>query len=566
MKASDGAMTHSFCNIVKSGQWIEGKFSPQSESHSIRNALYSVKQPLVIVDFNGLPAAAIGGSIICDLSSGEKEKGHFCLESIPGNRKRVLAYAPGLCPENLGDAGFRIKHGLSYAYVAGAMANAITSVEMVKSMAKAGMMGVFGAAGLNLKEVEKSILEIQQQLKNLSYGFNLIHSPGDPELESALVTLYLNYGVRRVCASAYLNLTQAIVRYRVTGIHEDSRGRIICPNMVMAKVSREEVARKFLSPPPEKILMRLVEAKTITPQQAELARHIPMADCLTAEADSGGHTDNRPALSLLPTMMALRDEMANTHRYEHRVHVGLGGGIGTPHAAAAAYAMGAAYVLTGSVNQACVEAGTSDSVRRLLSEAAQADVAMAPSADMFEMGVKVQVLKRGTMFAQRASKLHELFMVHKSLEEIPEKQRLILERDYFRCSLEEEWENTKAFFSVRDPLQIDRAEGDPRYKMALVFRSYLGKSSRWATTGDQSRKMDYQIWCGPSMGAFNAWVRGSFLEKPENRDTVTIAMNFLFGTCILTRANWIRCQGVVLPQNTDSYSPLPLDEIVKYLQ
>ena len=31
-----------------------------------------------------------------------------------------------------------------------------------------------------------------------------------------------------------------------------------------------------------------------------------------------------------------------------------------------------------------------------------ADVMMAPSADMFEMGVKVQVLKTGTMFAMRA--------------------------------------------------------------------------------------------------------------------------------------------------------------------
>jgi len=32
---------------------------------------------------------------------------------------------------------------------------------------------------------------------------------------------------------------------------------------------------------------------------------------LTAEADSGGHTDNRPALALLPAMMALRDELSS---------------------------------------------------------------------------------------------------------------------------------------------------------------------------------------------------------------------------------------------------------------
>ncbi len=70
--------------------------------------------------------------------------------------------------------------------------------------------------------------------------------------------------------------------------------------------------------------------------------------------------------------------------------------------------MGAAFALTGSINQACIESGTSDTVRRMLAEAEQADVIMAPSADMFELGVKVQVLKRGTMFALRASKLLDI--------------------------------------------------------------------------------------------------------------------------------------------------------------
>ena len=59
--------------------------------------------------------------------------------------------------------------------------------------------------------------------------------------------------------------------------------------------------------------------------------------------------------------------------------------------------MGAAYILTGSVNQSSVEAGTSETVRHMLADAGQADVTMAPAADMFDIGVKIQVLKRGTM-------------------------------------------------------------------------------------------------------------------------------------------------------------------------
>ena len=48
--------------------------------------------------------------------------------------------------------------------------------------------------------------------------------------------------------------------------------------------------------------------------------------------------------------------------------------------------------------------------------------------------------------------------------------------------------------------------------MALVFRWYLGLSSRWANAGEPTRKVDYQVWCGPAMGAFNEWTKGSFLE------------------------------------------------------
>jgi PfaD family protein len=546
--------------------WTQGDLAPQTDVEGLQNALYSLNQPFVLVNQNGQPAAVKGGSLSIQLTGDIKGSDAPPDRGVAGMLRQVLAFTPSLLPEDLGDPEFKKRHNLRYAYVGGAMANGITSTAMVEAMGKAGMMGFYGAAGLTLTEVEKAIYEVQRKLGDSPYGFNLIHSPGDPDLEDALVDLFIKQGIRKVCASAYLNLTLALVRYRVSGIYQDGLGNIVCPNQVVAKVSREEVAQRFFSPPPEKFLVQLLENKTLTQTQVALARHVPMADGLTAEADSGGHTDNRPAISLLPTLIALRNEMVKRHRYPQSIPIGLGGGIGTPQAAAAAFSMGAAYVLTGSVNQACVEAGTSDDVRRLLAEARQADVAMAPAADMFEMGGKVQVLKRGTMFAQRAAKLYEIYTKYDSLENIPENIRIMLERDCFKCSMDEEWKRTSAFFTERDPRQVARAEQDSRHKMALVFRSYLGQSSRWATTGDASRKMDYQIWCGPSMGAFNAWVRGSFLEKPENRDTITIAMNLLFGACILTRANWIRCQGVALPPDMDGYSPLPLNAIVKYMQ
>jgi PfaD family protein len=197
----------------------------------------------------------------------------------------------------------------------------------------------------------------------------------------------------------------------------------------------------------------------------------------------------------------------------------------------------------------------------MLAEAQQADVAMAPSADMFEMGVRVQVLKRGTMFALRAQKLYDFYRQYDNWDQVPAKDRALLERDFFRGTFDEEWRRTRDFFHRRDPRQIERAEKDPRHKMALVFRAYLGKSSQWANTGEPSRQMDYQIWCGPAIGAFNQWTRGSDLEKPERRECVSIALNLLLGAAVASRAAALRQQGVRLPAGIGKFKPLPLSKI-----
>ena len=166
---------------------------------------------------------------------------------------------------------------------------------------------------------------------------------------------------------------------------------------------------------------RLLDKNLITPIQAALARRVPLADDITAEADSGGHTDNRPLVCLLPSMLALRDEIQEKYQYNQPVRIGIGGGISTPESVLAAFMMGAAYVVTGSINHASIEAGTSDFTKQQLAKAAMTDVTMAPAADMFEMGVNVQVLKRGTMFAMRAKKLYDAYKTYNSIEEIPEK-------------------------------------------------------------------------------------------------------------------------------------------------
>jgi PfaD family protein len=260
-------------------------------------------------------------------------------------------------------------------------------------------------------------------------------------------------------------------------------------------------------------------------------------------------------------MIGLRDRLQAQFKYDRPPRVGAAGGVSTPWSAAAAFAMGSAYVVTGSVNQACVESGTSDTVRTMLAQAQQADIAMAPAADMFEMGVKVQVLKRGTMFPMRAARLFEVYRAHTSLAEIPAAERAALEKTIFRLPLETVWDQTQSFFRERDASQLDRASRDPKHQMALVFRWYLGQSSAWANAGEPSRAVDYQVWCGPAMAAFNEWVKGSFLERPENRRVATVAMNILYGAAVLARTRSLAGQGVPLPPGTPRLAPLELRDI-----
>ncbi|MFH1418136.1 MAG: PfaD family polyunsaturated fatty acid/polyketide biosynthesis protein [Planctomycetota bacterium] len=537
------------------GWWMPDDASPDVSTlevgdKAMSRALSAVTRNVYIVDREGEIGIGLGGRAVLGADTAGVAR------SYP-----LRAFAPALHPSQLGDPAFRNAHGVKYAYVAGAMANGISSEELVETMSAAGMIGFFGAAGLSLDRIESAIDRLQRSLGDGPFGMNLIHSPNEPDLEAAVADLYLRRGVRTVSAAAYLDLTLPLIRYRLSGIRRDPSGRIVCPNKVLAKLSRVEVAAKFMSPPPAELVNALVNSGDLTHEQAALAESVPVAEDITVEADSAGHTDNRPAISLLPTMIALRDERQAKFEYATSIRIGAAGGIATPASAAAAFAMGAAYVLTGSVNQACVESGTSPAVREMLAHATQADTIMAPAADMFEMGVKVQVLKWGTMFAVRAKKLHDLYRSCASIEDIPSNQRAILERDFFRCPLEEAWVQTREFWQARDPRQIERAEKEPRHKMALVFRSYLGRASEWANSGEPSRKVDYQVWCGPAMGAFNEWTRGTFLERPERRKVATVAKNLLLGAAVLTRANWLSMQGVALPAAARRFRPLEDAEI-----
>jgi trans-AT polyketide synthase/acyltransferase/oxidoreductase domain-containing protein len=536
-------------SINSNGCWQSSHSTPAFEpapivaaAHQIREALYLVQDP---------QAASIGVALGGETLHQSQSNG---TPNWP-----LLAMLPPLYPEWLGCRSFGEVHGVRFPYVSGAMANGIATTRIVIAMAQAGFLGFFGAAGLPRHRVEAAVDELQATLgDNYAWGCNLINSPNEPALEESVADLYIQRGVKRVSAAAYMALTPSIVRFALTGIRQDADGTIHRERFVFAKVSRPEVARRFLEPAPDSILDGLVAKGLLTAEEGRLGRLVPVAEDFIVESDSGGHTDNRPLAALFPGLLALRQSIALERGYTRPIRLGAAGGLGTPTAVAAAFSMGAAFVLTGSVNQACVESGLDEAGKIMLADAGIADVIMAPAADMFEMGVEVQVLRRGTMFAVRARKLYELYKAHDSLESIPAADREKVEKQMLRSTFEEAWESTKSFWMGRDPAEVGKAEQNPKHKMALVFRSYLGQSSRWAIAGDSSRRTDYQIWCGPAMGAFNQWTAGSFLAEPAARSVVQVALNLMEGAAVVTRAQQLRSYGVPVPSAGFDFRPRPL--------
>lgn len=437
-------------------------------------------------------------------------------------------------PGSLGAESFRRRYRIKYAYLTGAMYRGIASKELVVAIGRAGLLGFLGTGGRSLEEIEADLHYIQRQLGPAQvFGLNLICHPQDPRTEEQTVELYLRHGVTCVEAAAFMTMTPALVHYRLSGLYEDDDG-VACRHRIVAKVSRPEVAESFMSPPPPDVVGKLLAGGRITREQAELAPQIAMSDDLCVEADSGGHTDRRNATVLLPAIQSLKREMEKRHRYRERIHIGLAGGIGTPQAAAAAFSMGADFILTGSINQCTVEAGTSEAVKDLLQSINVQDTDYAPAGDMFEQGARVQVLRKGVLFPARANKLHALYVAHDAWEQIPARIRTQIETTYFQRSFEQVWQEVQEHHRRKGRRAVvERAETDRKHKMALVFRWYFAYSARLALAGDEHNQVDFQVHTGPALGAFNQWVKGTELESWRNRHVGLIAEKLMQETADL---------------------------------
>jgi len=445
--------------------------------------------------------------------------------------------------QDLGAASFREAYGVKYAYVSGSMYKGIASKELVLCMARASLLGFLGTGGMKWDRLISDLRYLRDNVPSgAAYGANILHNFANPEAEARTVDILLEHKICRVEAASFLQITPSLVAYRISGLTRRPDGSIHVPHMLMAKVSRPEVAEQFLSPPSANLLNHLVEARRITTAEAELAHHVPMADDICVESDSGGHTDQGVAFALIPAMQLLRDRMMAKYGYAVPVRLGAAGGLGAPEAIAAAFILGADFVLTGSVNQCTVEAGISDAAKDLLQEANIQDTTIVPAGDMFEIGARAQVLKRGLFFPARANKLYDLYRQYNAWEEIDAETRERLESKFFHKSVDEIYAETKAYYLRVRPSEIEKAEVNSKHKLALILRWYFVHTARLALKGTDDQRVDFQIHCGPALGAFNQWVKGTELENWRHRHVDDIAERLMNGAaaCLNARFNqWV---------------------------
>ncbi|HBL31648.1 MAG TPA: hypothetical protein DD490_32905, partial [Acidobacteria bacterium] len=439
--------------------------------------------------------------------------------------------------DRLGAASFRRDHKVRRAYVAGAMERGIASQDLVIRLGKAGYLGVFGAAGLELPEIDRALRSIRSSLGPRGvFGVGLRSSPDDPALEMEVVRLCLAQGVGCLEASGFVGASSALVLYRLKGLREMGDGRLQTAHKVIARVARPDVAEAFLLPAPEHLVADLARAGLLTADEAGRAGRVPLADDLCVEPGSAGSGDSGSLALLLPAIVRRRDEVCKHRGYEIEVRVGGGGEIGTPEAAAAAFLLGADFILTGSVNQCTVEAGTSEDVKTLLQAMDVHDTDLVPAGDLFELGAKVRVLKKGVSFPARANRLYDLWRHHGAWEEIDAATRTRIERDYLGGGFEQIFDGPVRNAPEISSAEVERAQGDPRHKMALVFRWYILQAQHLALGGAREQRANYHVPCGPDLGAFNQWAKGTRLESWRDRHADEIADELLEGAArVLSR-------------------------------
>ncbi len=431
------------------------------------------------------------------------------------------AQSPQMPESAFGSLEFMRDHGLRHPCVAGSMGRGISGVPLVTALAQAGLLGFIGSFDVPVQHVAGMIDDCKARLGGAqNFGVN-VHDCAENSSKSAdLLSLCSEKSVPCVELSGFDRVTSALVKHRALGLSEHD-GLISRGHKVLLKTSRAEVARQFMQAAPARLLDELLETQQITSQQHRLAQQCPVADDVCVTCDGAWVNEPASAWIKLPEFQQLR---ASLGLVAQSVRLGCSGGIGTPQSMAAAFQLGADFVLTGSINQCTVEAGVHEAVKAALAQAGVEDTAFAPRADALRSDVRSRVLCGVSHFATRAR--HVLQLMHKglSLQSVGEDTRAGLEQHFFGQALETVLKT--ACESLPDAAQ-QQVRSDGHRQWMLVLQQYLRRAERAVLSDQDGDLRNARIDCSAAMGAFNAWAKGTPWQDWRARQVAPMTLALL---------------------------------------
>lgn len=376
--------------------------------------------------------------------------------------KKELSEEVDYDKNHLGADSFKKDYKVSYSYAVGGMQKGISSVSMIEELNKNKMLGFLGIEGLSIDEALRLISLAKMKMPLDSVGVKVANNLFDPGYSKNIMEQIIAEDIKKIEVSGYQKPDEDLVKYRLRNLNVDEKGNTIIPHKMIVHIATVKASQSFMEPAPKNIVKKLLDANEISVKEAEIAKNIPMCDDICIDNNKG---ENR--YGWLSILKNLSEECFNKFNLEKKVRIGIGGGIGNPQTVAMAFFAGADFIVTSSINQCTVEAGTSDYVKTLLQNAVETDFIFAQEVGLFELGEKKSVLKRGTLYHIRALKLYEIYNRYESINEIPEKENELITKKYFKVSFNEVYNCLKDKVSME---MIQLAEVQPKYKMALIFK------------------------------------------------------------------------------------------------
>lgn len=407
----------------------------------------------------------------------------------------------------LGDREFMKKYNINLPYIVGPMHKGVSGYEFVKRLSDNNILSFVGTRGLSVDETQKIVVKLRGR-KN--YGVSVDYDSFDKEHEKQIFELLIREKISVIQASSYFNLTENLVLYKLYGAKKNSNGENCIPNKIFLKTTRPEIAELFMTPVPENMLKKMHDEGKLSEEQVEIAKSIPLADEIIVVSFGADKTGSIPVNSFLPQVIAKKNALIKKYGYSENIHVGAAGSIGDPVSALDAFLLGADFIMTGSVNQCTAEAEISDMIKNKLQKVEIQDTEIIPTSHVYEIGMKMQVLKKGVFFTARALKLYEIYNKISKIEDIEPELLAQIQDKYFGKSIDAIYSEIKNELSEKE---IDRAETDSKFKFGLIIYWYYNYCTECAIRNDNVQNLNCLIPVSCAMGRIN-----NFLEKTEYSD------------------------------------------------